>query len=86
MYDGNLCISKNRFTFFTAEITDKKQVKRVKVQEQHVIIGCGKIQNKCLPIHFEANVNDDLPENNKPDCSREMANSTFTTFEELFHI
>lgn len=86
MYEGNLCISKKPFTFFTVEIAAKKQVKRVKVQEQHVILGCDKIKTKCLPIHFEANVNDDIPDDIKPDCSKAMANSSFITFEELFHV
>ncbi|KAL1259253.1 hypothetical protein QQF64_009830 [Cirrhinus molitorella] len=31
MYEGNLCISKDSLTFFTVEINDRKQVKRVKV-------------------------------------------------------
>ncbi|KAF4103405.1 hypothetical protein G5714_016288 [Onychostoma macrolepis] len=85
-YGGNLCISKKPFTFFTVEIIDKKQVKKVKVQKQHVILGCDKIKNKCLPIHFEPNKNDAIPDNNNPDCSKAMANSSFIPFEELFHV
>ncbi len=86
MYKGNLCISKKPFKFFTVEINKKKQVKRVKVQEQHVILGCDTIQNQCLPIHFEANQNDAVPDNSKQDCSKAMANSSFIHFEELFHV
>lgn len=86
MYGGNLCISKKHFKFFTVEINNRKQVKKVKVQEQHVILGCDKIENKCLPIHFEANINDAAPDNNKPDCSKAMANTSFIHFEELFHV
>ncbi|KAL1274282.1 hypothetical protein QQF64_027096 [Cirrhinus molitorella] len=86
MYEGNLCISKDSLTFFTVEINDRKQVKRVKVQEQYVILGCDKINNKCLPIHFEANLNDAIPDNNKPDCSKAMANTSFIPFEELFFV
>ncbi|KAL1259252.1 hypothetical protein QQF64_009829 [Cirrhinus molitorella] len=86
MYGGNLCISKKPLTFFTVEINNRKQVKRVKVQEQHVILGCDKIKNKCLPIHFEANLNDAIPDNNKPDCSKAMANTSFIPFEELLYV
>lgn len=86
MYGGNLCISKKHFKFFTVEINNRKQVKKVKVQEQHVIPGCDKTENKCLPIHFEANTNDAAPDNNKPDCSKAMANTSFIHFEELFHV
>ncbi len=84
-YEGNLCISKERFKFFTVEINNKKQVKKVKVQKQHVILGCDKIQNQCLPTHFEENKHDAVPDNNKPDCNKAMANSSFIPFEELFH-
>lgn len=87
MYKGNLCISKKPFTFFTVKINSKKKIiKRVKVEEQHVILGCDKIKNTCLPIHFEANINDAIPDNDKPDCSKAMANSSFIPFEELFHV
>lgn len=86
MYKGNLCISKKPFKFITVEINNKKQVKKVKVQKQHVILGCDKIKNQCLPIHFEANINDAVPDNNKQDCSKAMANSSFIPFEELFHV
>ncbi len=85
MYEGNLCISKKPFKFFTVKINKKKkQVKRVEVQEQPVILGCDKIKN--LPIHFEANINDAVPDDNKPDCNKAMANSSFIPFEELFHV
>ncbi len=86
MYKGNLCISKKPFKFFTVKINNKKQVKSVKVQKQHVILGCDKIKNQCLPIHFEANKNNAVPENNKPDCNKAMENSSFIPFEELFYV
>lgn len=86
MYQENLCISKKPFKFFTVYINNKKQVKKVKVQKQHAILGCGKIGNECLPVHFEANKNDAKPDNNKPDCSKAMGNASFVPFEELFEI
>ncbi|KAL1259254.1 hypothetical protein QQF64_009831 [Cirrhinus molitorella] len=74
MYEGNLCISKKPLKFYTAKINDRKQVERVIIQKQHVILGCDKIKiiNKCLPIHFKANLNDSRPDDNKPDCSKAM--------------
>lgn len=85
-YQGNLCISKKPLKFFTVYIKNKKQVKKVKVQEQHAILGCDKIENKCKPVHFEANTNDATPDNNKADCSKAMVNASFIPFEELFEI
>ncbi|KAI2655414.1 Angiogenin [Labeo rohita] len=86
VYRGNLCISKKLLTFFTVVINNRKQVKKVKVQTQHVILGCDKIKNKCLPIHFEANLNDAVPDNNKPDCSKAIANASVLSFEEVFYV
>ncbi|ROI36379.1 hypothetical protein DPX16_11320 [Anabarilius grahami] len=86
IYQGNLCISKKPLKFFTVYIKSKKQVKNVKVQKQHAILGCDKIENKYRPVHFEANKNDAKPDNNKPDCSKAMANASFIPFEELFEI
>ncbi len=87
MYKGNLCISKEPFKFFTVKINKKRtRVKKVKVQKQHVILGCDKIKNRCLPIHFEENKHDAVPDNNNPDCNKAMANSSFIPFEELFHV
>ncbi|XDV24277.1 hypothetical protein PO909_028498 [Leuciscus waleckii] len=68
----NLCISKKTFNFFTVTVNTKMKVKKVEfIKNRHVILGCEKekILNKCLPIHFEANINDAKPDNNQPDCS-----------------
>lgn len=86
MYEGDLCISKKPFKFFTVKINNRKQVKKVKVENQHVILGCNKIKNECRPVHFEANKKYATPDNNKPDCSKAMANTSFIPFQELFHI
>lgn len=83
VYKGNLCISKKPLMFFKAEVNNKKQVRKVKVQKQHVILGCDKIGKKCQPVHFEANINDVEPDNNK-DCSKAMINMSSIHFEEFF--
>lgn len=70
IYKGNLCISKNKLFFFTAEINSKiKKVKRVTLQNQHVILACSKIKNKCLPVHFEKNTKDFKPDKKQGNCS-----------------
>ncbi|KAK7147656.1 hypothetical protein R3I94_010241 [Phoxinus phoxinus] len=84
--NSNFCISKKSFKFFTVYINNTKQVKKVKVQKQHVILGCDTIEKKCRPIHFEANKEDATPDNKKPDCSKAMANTSFIPFEELLQI
>lgn len=87
MYEGNLCISKKSLTFFTVKINKRKRkVKKIRVQEQHVVLNCAKIKNKCVPIHFEENIKDAIPDNNKPDCSKAMANTSFIPLSEPFHV
>lgn len=71
IYKENLCISKKPLFFFTAEINSKKKkVKNVKLQEQHVILACSKIEKKCRPVHFEKNSKDFTPDNKQQDCSK----------------
>ncbi|KAK9960680.1 hypothetical protein ABG768_008524 [Culter alburnus] len=83
---GNLCISKKPLKFFTVYIKSKNQVTNVNFQEQYAILGCDIIERTCRPDHFEPNTNDATPDNNKPDCSKAMANASFIPFEELFEI
>lgn len=71
-HTGNLCISKEPLLYFNVEVNNKKQVKKVKpFLDHHVILACNKIrsENKCLPIHFEANEDNVKPNNNNEDCS-----------------
>ncbi|XDV24278.1 hypothetical protein PO909_028499 [Leuciscus waleckii] len=65
----NLCISKKTFNFYNVTVNSKMRVKKVKfITNRHVILGCEKTLNKCLPIHFEANEYA-IPDDNQPDCS-----------------
>lgn len=71
-HQGNLCISKKPLSYFTVTVNDKKEVKKVKpFLDHHVILACEtfRSEKKCLPVHFEANVNNVKPDNNKEDCS-----------------
>jgi len=71
MYKDNLCISKQSISFFTVEINSmKKTVKKVQFHKQHVILACDKIDNKCLPVHFDENTENSKPNNNRRDCSK----------------
>lgn len=84
VYKGNLCISKWPLFFFTVEVnSNRKKVKSVYRQQQHVILGCGKINGICLPIHFEENKEDIEPDNTKQDCN--VSNTTLISLKELFH-
>ncbi|KAK7150146.1 hypothetical protein R3I94_009453 [Phoxinus phoxinus] len=72
-YNDNLCISNEPIKFYTAHVnTTAKKVKEVEfITDQHVILACDKIntKNKCLPVHFEANVNKAKPEDKALPCS-----------------
>ncbi|KAK7129565.1 hypothetical protein R3I93_019260 [Phoxinus phoxinus] len=66
----NLCISKKPISFYNVKVSQNKKVTDVKlITDRHVILGCEKIENKCLPIHFEANENKAKPADNAPNCS-----------------
>jgi len=68
--EGDRCISKEPLTFFTVKVNNKKQVTKVHIEKnQHVILACNKIGNQCLPVHFEANINGIIPDNNAANCS-----------------
>lgn len=70
IFKGNLCISKKPLSFFTAQVNrTEKRVKSVESQKKHVILACGKIENKCRPVHFEENTKDFTPDKKQSDCS-----------------
>lgn len=70
-YRENLCISKKVFSFITVKIKNQKDVESVVNETKHVIVACDKIkkENKCLPVHFEANINNAKPDESKADCN-----------------
>uniref|UniRef100_A0AAY4C532 Ribonuclease A-domain domain-containing protein n=1 Tax=Denticeps clupeoides TaxID=299321 RepID=A0AAY4C532_9TELE len=63
LYKGNLCISKEPFSFITVRVEQGTcGIRKVVRETKHLILACEKIENHCKPVHFEGN-----PENIKPD-------------------
>ncbi|KAI4879697.1 hypothetical protein NFI96_006362, partial [Prochilodus magdalenae] len=56
----NLCISMNEFTVHVVDSTmenGKCEILDVKTDKMFVVVGCEKVDNKCLPVHFETQTN-----------------------------
>ena len=52
---GNLCISEQKFTVYkvkSRKVRSGCKVKRIDIDTQYVVVGCGKVKGKCLPVHF----------------------------------
>ncbi|XP_053287959.1 uncharacterized protein LOC128449027 [Pleuronectes platessa] len=62
MYNNNLCISNQPFTFFTvtSEI-GTCNIWSVSKENKSLILGCNTLADECLPVHFERN-----PQNRGP--------------------
>uniref|UniRef100_W5LZL3 Uncharacterized protein n=1 Tax=Lepisosteus oculatus TaxID=7918 RepID=W5LZL3_LEPOC len=62
-YRDNLCISTSDFRLFEVESmkdnNGKCLVKAVKIDNKHIILACDKIGNECVPVHYQANPNDE---------------------------
>lgn len=68
VYDKNLCISKEMFSFVTVTANETScEVKEVTKEEKHLILACDKVDNKCVPVHFKPN-KDHTPKNYPRDC------------------
>uniref|UniRef100_A0A3B4UTB5 Ribonuclease A-domain domain-containing protein n=1 Tax=Seriola dumerili TaxID=41447 RepID=A0A3B4UTB5_SERDU len=54
---GNLCISRSRMQVFDVISDQNCSMNRMRVQKgsQKVIVACDKVNNRCLPVHFEKN-------------------------------
>lgn len=68
VYNRNLCISKEDFTFFTVTVDKKCVVTSVKQETKRLILACDKVDNKCVPVHFEANAKNVKPNDTALDC------------------
>uniref|UniRef100_A0A8C7YNH1 Si:dkey-237j11.3 n=1 Tax=Oryzias sinensis TaxID=183150 RepID=A0A8C7YNH1_9TELE len=69
VYWRNLCISRRRFTFYTVRYRlGTCRVQHVKREEKHLILACDKLDNRCLPVHFERNRDNETPDNNARGC------------------
>lgn len=65
----NLCISKNKFTFIEVRMSfDGCKVFKVSNVTQNIILGCDKLRDKCLPVHFESNSHNVTPQKNHTNC------------------
>ncbi|KAL7875283.1 hypothetical protein SRHO_G00062530 [Serrasalmus rhombeus] len=64
----NLCISNQAFSFIEVHWDNNCNVWDVSSVTQHIILACDKIKNKCLPVHFEKNSQNRLPNANFPNC------------------
>ena len=60
--EGNLCISLQPFSFITVRSEPNTgRICSITWETQHLILGCDRLENHCLPVHFEGN-----PRNRKP--------------------
>lgn len=62
---GNLCISKSSMTVY--DVKSKRQNNKCKVTSvnpgnHRVVVACDKVENKCLPVHYEKYI-DQSPDN-----------------------
>uniref|UniRef100_A0A3B3BPS1 Si:dkey-237j11.3 n=1 Tax=Oryzias melastigma TaxID=30732 RepID=A0A3B3BPS1_ORYME len=65
VHKGNLCISLNKFSFITVEYAvGSCRVKKTK----HLILACDKVNNMCLPVHFQRNPNNENPREHARYC------------------
>ncbi|XP_063054263.1 uncharacterized protein LOC134448522 [Engraulis encrasicolus] len=68
-FEGNMCISKQPFTFVTVRVEHGTcGIKRIERQTRHLILACERLQNVCQPVHFEGNPLNLTPDRNRPDC------------------
>lgn len=68
-YKENLCISQEPFTFVTVRSEPGTcGIRSVKPEKKHLILACEKLDNQCLPVHFEGNPKDLRPSNNDRGC------------------
>ncbi|XP_041961989.1 uncharacterized protein LOC121720139 [Alosa sapidissima] len=68
-FRGNMCISKEPFSFITVRVEQGTcGIKRIVHERKHLILACEKLQNVCQPVHFEGNPQSLVPDQNKPDC------------------
>lgn len=65
----NLCISKNKFNFIEVRVkSDECKVFKVSNVTQHIILGCDKFRDKCLPVHFQSNSKNLIPQDSDRNC------------------
>lgn len=71
---GNLCISKQKFSFVTVRVDVNEGlcgIKSLRNETKHIILACDKVGDECRPVHFEGNPNSLVPNNNNLDCGED---------------
>ncbi|KAF7650892.1 hypothetical protein LDENG_00118990 [Lucifuga dentata] len=64
----NLCISMSQIQVYYIEVNvNDCSIKNKLKQNQHVIVACDKVNNQCLPVHYEKN-NGQKPDPKDPVC------------------
>ncbi|TKS82115.1 hypothetical protein D9C73_016224 [Collichthys lucidus] len=82
IYKENLCISRQSFTFVTVRIdTSTCSIKSVQNETKHLILACDRLDNQCLPVHFEGNPNNSKPNNNADPCQALNSEALAPTFK-----
>lgn len=68
-FRGNMCISKEPFSFITVRVEHGTcGIKRIDRERKHLILACERFRNVCQPVHFEGNPQSLVPDQNRPDC------------------
>lgn len=78
---GNLCISKEKFSFVTVRVDTSEGacgIKTIRNESKHIILACEEIGDVCEPVHFEGNPNNEVPSNNQLDCGAQDRSGTKT--------
>lgn len=79
---GNLCISKEKFSFVTVRIDITEGacgIRNMRNETKHIILACEEIGDACQPVHFEGNPESRTPSNNQLDCGAMGSSGTKTT-------
>ncbi|KAG8009709.1 hypothetical protein GBF38_004880 [Nibea albiflora] len=69
LHKRNLCISRRPFTFVTVRIDRRTcRVRSVRVNTKYLILACDRLDNQCLPVHFEGNPHNLTPKYKTKAC------------------
>lgn len=69
VYKGNLCISKEPFSFVTVRSEPGTcGIRSITQENKHLILACEALDNQCVPVHFEGNPENLRPSNNDRGC------------------
>ncbi|KAG8009710.1 hypothetical protein GBF38_004881 [Nibea albiflora] len=81
IHRGNLCLSRQPFTFVTVKI-DKStcSIEDVREETKHLILACDRLDNQCLPVHFEGNPENLKPNNNDRPCQAKVTTTTASSY------